>query len=136
MKKLYRTLAVTWQMDIDSPVETGIVRYHVSALETEIFFPTKVLRTFNNWDVKGVRKASYEDRWVNVPAEELLNAMSVEAHHLMEYGITPDDVRRFIADLAKKPVYEKLFWQPSPALPTPSEEFEQIVQTLAQGATA
>lgn len=132
-----RRIGVQWQLDKDSPVDQAIIRYHVSPTETEIVFPTGASRTFPNWDVMGCREGFYRDEWLNVPAEALLAAMSPATGRVCEYGVKPEDVQRFIADLAMKPYYEALFLRPSPpSPPSPPNEFNQIVNILAEGARA
>ncbi len=70
-------------------------RYRISRLETDFMFADGSVKTFTNWDIKGVRERHYMEEYVTVPVEEYLRT-SVNKGEMTEYGITPSDIKKFI----------------------------------------
>lgn len=117
-----RTIAVQYQFDPECPVMSTTVKYRVmpEELETEITFPNGTVRTYKNWDVRGVRERCFlEDVLQQGVPVDMMDRVDVG-----EYGVRPVDVQRFCADLAKRSAYESWF----------ESEFSQIVEILADSA--
>lgn len=89
------------------PVIGTLFRYRVRQLETDFLFSNGTIKTFANWDIKGVRERHYRDEYVNVPVEEYLRA-SVTTGDIVEYGIKAADVTRFIE--GRKEFFEDLMF--------------------------
>ena len=70
-------------------------RFRVRLLETDFLFADGTVRSFPNWDVKGVREHYYMEEYVNVPAEDYLRE-STSSREAMEHGIMASDVRLFV----------------------------------------
>lgn len=123
-----RSITVKYQLDPTYPVLSANIKYRVFLNETEITFPTGDKRTFNNWDVRGLREKYY--------CEEIADQHSVEDGatvrsknvELIEHGIRPCDVQAFVAKLADNSRYENFFDmdfdnapEPPPAIEVPKE---------------
>lgn len=122
---------VMYRIDSDMPLQSAHVQYEVSATKTQIVFPNGDTKSFDNWDVKGVRKSFYEDEVMKEhPVDDTLIRTSLKPSkkELVEFGIKASDVQRFVAQLAEKPQYEHLF--------DPQVEFQKIINVLAKGASA
>lgn len=74
-------------------------RFRVRPLETDFLFSDGSVKTFPNWDVKGVRQRHYLEEYVAVPVEEYLRS-SVGSGEIVEHGIKGSDIRKFIEDRA------------------------------------
>jgi len=75
-------------------------RFRVKPLETDFMFADGSVKTFTNWDVKGVRERFYKDEYVVVPVEEYL-LISATTGETMEHGIKGSDIRKFIESKAE-----------------------------------
>lgn len=75
-------------------------RFRVRALETDFTFADGSVKTFTNWDIKGVRERHYMEEYVSVPVEEYLRS-SVATGEIVEHGIKGSDVRKFIEGKAE-----------------------------------
>ena len=89
------------------PALGTLFRYRVRQLETDFIFANSTVKTFANWDIKGVRERHYRDEYVQVPVEEYLRA-SVTTGEIVEYGIKAADVVRFVE--SRKTFFEDLLW--------------------------
>ena len=107
MTPTLRSITVKFRID-DYPEQTASVKYRVFEQETEITFPKGDKRTFKNWDVRNLRESYFK--------EEVMQQHSVEEGastrskiELIEHGVRPCDVIRFVGELAQQPRYESLF---------------------------
>jgi hypothetical protein len=103
-----RSITVKYQLDPEYPVMSASIKYQVLDDETEIVFPTGDRRTFKNWDVRGVRQNYFceEIAPLHTVGEGASNTRSKE---LIEHGIRPCDVQKFVASLAQNIRYEAFF---------------------------
>lgn len=109
MTPTVRTVTTAFQIEPGYPTQHVTVKYRVTADETEITFPTGDKASFKNWDVRCVRqKFYYEEMAEQHNAEE---GASVRSKHkeLVEFGIRPQDVQKFVAVLVTTSRYEKFF---------------------------
>src|SRR5271170_4687722 len=88
------------QPPMDSDFRTVIAleaqfRYRVRRLETDFQFADGSIKTFTNWDIKGVRERHYMEEYVTVPVEEYLRT-SVNSGEITEFGMKPSDIKKFI----------------------------------------
>lgn len=102
-----RSLTVSCLIDPGYPVVTANIKYRVSDSETEITFPTGDKRTFKNWDVRGVRETFYSEECQKEHC--VVEGAKTTSVSLVEWGIRPADVSRFVEKLAQNPRYEPLF---------------------------
>jgi len=94
-------------------------RYRISRLETDFLFADKSIKTFTNWDIKGVRERHYMEEYVTVPVEEYLRT-SVNKGEMTEYGITPSDIKKFIE--LKGEFFEDLLLEAAGNVPLDADE--------------
>jgi hypothetical protein len=114
-----RTLTVKFRID-DYPEQTASVKYQVFDEETEITLPKGSPLRFKNWDVRSSRERYFK--------EELAGDHNPEEHarnprvELVEHGVRPGDVERFVGRLAQNPRYEEFFDLrfEEPAAPAPA----------------
>jgi hypothetical protein len=102
-----RSVTVKFRID-DYPEQTANVRYRVFETETEITFPKGDKRIFKNWDVRNVRESFFKEEIMQQHSAEE-GASTRSKIELVEHGIRPCDVTRFVASLAQKSRYESLF---------------------------
>ena len=146
---ILRSVTVKFRID-DYPEQTASVKYRVFEMETEITFPkgTKVL--FKNWDVRNARERFFK--------EELMQQHNVEEGastrsktELVEHGVRPCDVIRFVGELAQKSRYESYFDlkfeqvdnnAPPPPPPAPESKkkmrkfpYQEVARLWAEGKT-
>jgi hypothetical protein len=93
--------------------------YHIKPLETSFLFADGSVKTFTNWDVKGVRERHYLEEYVNVPVEEYLRT-SVPSGEIVEYGVKTSDIKRFIESKAE--FFEDLLLEAAGNTPLDGEE--------------
>jgi len=94
-------------------------RYRVKRLETDFLFADNSVKTFTNWDIKGVRERHYMEEYVTVPVEDYLRT-SVNSGEITEYGITPTDIRKFIE--LKAEFFEDLLLEAASDVPLDVDE--------------
>ena len=83
-------------------------RFRVKRLETDFIFADGSVKTFTNWDIKGVRERHYMEEYVEVPVEEYLRV--AVAHEIVEHGIKGSDIRKFVE--SKSAFFEARFSKP------------------------
>jgi hypothetical protein len=89
-------------------------RYRVKRLETDFQFADASIKTFTNWDIKGVRERHYMEEYVEVAVEDYLRT-SVTSGEITEYGITPSDIKKFIE--TKSEFFEDLLLEAAADIP-------------------
>lgn len=92
----------------------AVFRFRVRQLETDFIFADGSVKTFTNWDVKGVRERHYLEEYIAVPVEEYLRS-AVAQGEIVEYGIKASDVRRFIEE--KTEFFEDLLLEAASNVP-------------------
>jgi hypothetical protein len=132
----FRSIDVQYRFDPESPVINNTVKFSIDEpeMKTEIVFPTGKNVVFDSWDVKGVRKSYFlsevlrQNSLISGTAEhkdeEVVNSIACTIAR-SDYGVTPDDVARFVAELATKPKNECLFETPK-AEPEPEPESKTV----------
>lgn len=93
-------------------------RYRVRQLETDFMFADGSVKTFTNWDIKGVRERHFMEEYVQVPVEDYLRT-SVSSGEITEYGIKTSDIRKFIE--LKAGFFEDLLLEAAGNVPLDSE---------------
>jgi hypothetical protein len=94
-------------------------RYRVKKLETDFMFSDGSVKTFTNWDIKGVRERHYMEEYVTAPVEEYLRA-SVVTGEIVEYGIRASDIKNFIE--SKREFFEDLLLEAAGNTPLGEED--------------
>ena len=132
----FRSIDVQYRFDSESPAINGTIKFSIDEpeMKTEIVFPTGKTVIFDSWDVKGVRKCYFlsevlrQNSLISGTAEhkdeEVINSIACTIAR-SDYGVTPDDVARFVAELAEKPKNEYLFETPK-SEPEPEPEVKTV----------
>jgi hypothetical protein len=94
-------------------------RFRVKPLETDFLFADGSVKTFTNWDIKGVRERFYMEEYVSVPVEEYLRAASATGE-IVEHGIKVSDVRKFVEE--KTEFFEDLLLEAASNVPLDGDE--------------
>lgn len=94
-------------------------RFRVKPLETDLLFADGSVKTFTNWDIKGLTERYYKEEYVSVPVEDYLR-ISVTTGETMEHGITASDIRRFIEGKAE--FFEDLLLEAASNVPLDADE--------------
>jgi hypothetical protein len=94
-------------------------RFRVKRLETEFMFADGSVKTFTNWDIKGVRERHYMEEYVAIPVEEYLR-LSVASDDIVEFGIKASDIRKFIE--GKSAFFEDLLLEAASNVPLDADE--------------
>lgn len=93
-------------------------RYRVRRLETDFQFADGSIKTFTNWDIKGVRERHYMEEYVEVAVEDYLRT-SVTSGEITEYGITASDIKKFVE--TKGEFFEDLLLEAAGEVPLDAE---------------
>jgi hypothetical protein len=89
-------------------------RYRVKPLETDFLFADGSVKTFSNWDIKGVRETYYMEEYVSVPVEDYLR-LSLRTGETVEYGIRAVDIIGFVESKAE--YFEDLLLEAASSIP-------------------
>jgi hypothetical protein len=100
-------------------VNDAAYRFRVRQLETDFMFADGSVKTFTNWDVKGVRERHYMEEYINVPVEEYLRS-AVGEQEIVAYGVKMSDIRKFISDKAE--FFEDLLLEAASNVPLDGDE--------------